>query len=81
MATILSTDVMFATVKQRGNILATLRLSGMSSLADIINYIKTIVKGRMGLLTLSLRNSTQGWAQERNIILEPRRVSTQLSLF
>lgn len=81
MATILSTDVMFATVKQRGNTLATLRLSGMSSLADIINYIKTIVKGRMGLLTLSLRNSTQGWAQERNIILEPRRVPTQLTLF
>lgn len=81
MATILSTDVMFATVKQRGNTLATLRLSGMSSLAEIINYIKTVIKDKMGLLTLSLRNCTQGWAQERNIILEPRRISTQLSLF
>lgn len=81
MATILSTDVIFATVTRRGRTIASLSLSGVTSLAQIINHIRSLVSDTMGILTLSLRNSTQGWRQERNIILKPHCRATQLSLF
>ncbi|MDE6265687.1 MAG: hypothetical protein K2M11_11170 [Paramuribaculum sp.] len=81
MATILSTDILYATVSQRGTTIATLTLSGMSSFAEIVKHIRSIIKDTIGMLTLNLRNGTQGWREERNIILKPRPRSIQLSLF
>ncbi len=81
MATIHSTDIVYATVSQRGKTLTSITLSGMTSIAQIITHIRSIVKDSIGIFTLSLRNSTQGWLQERNIILKPRPAATQLTLF
>ncbi|MDE5838494.1 MAG: hypothetical protein K2K52_06955 [Paramuribaculum sp.] len=81
MATIFTTDILYATVIQRGTTIATLTLSGVSSLAEIINRIKSVVKDSIGMLTVNLRNSTQGWRQQRNIILKPRPHAVQLTLF
>ena len=71
MATIQYTDRIFATVTRRGRTIATLAFSGMTSLAEIIAHIKSVLKGTVGMLNVSLRNSTQGWSQERSVILTP----------
>lgn len=81
MATISTTDILYATVSQRGTTVATLTLSGVSSLSEIISRIKEVVKGTLGLFTLNLRNSSQGWREQRNILLKPSPKVVQLTLF
>ncbi|MDE6048241.1 MAG: hypothetical protein K2G09_00915 [Paramuribaculum sp.] len=81
MATILTSDILYATISQRGTAIASLTLSGVSSIAEIINRIKSVVKNTIGMLTINLRNGTQGWRQQRNIILKPRPRAVQLTLF
>lgn len=68
MATINYTDTLFATISQRGNILATLRLVGMSSFADIVREIRASIGTAAGLINLSLRNSTQGWSRNSALL-------------
>lgn len=68
MATINYTDTLFATISQRGNILATLRLVGMSSFADIVREIRSSTGTAAGLINLSLRNSTQGWSRNSALL-------------
>lgn len=65
MATILSSDEIFATVSQRGRVLSSLRLSGITSLADILRAIGNEIRG---LATIELRNSTQGWQRRHTIM-------------
>lgn len=66
MATILSSDVIFATVRQRGRVLTTLRLSGITSLTDVLSSIC----GRFsGIATIDLRNGTQGWQRRHTVML------------
>ena len=62
-------DVIFATIRQRGTVLATLKLSGISSLTDVIRRIPAAVAGLMGLTIIELRNGTQGWKQRHTIML------------
>lgn len=83
MATINSSDIIFATVIQRGRTIASVRLSGMHTVNDIIRYLSGIVKNTVGMITLSLRNGTQGWQQERNVMFGSlrRAEGVQLSLF
>lgn len=63
------TDVIFATIRQRGTVLANLRLSGISSLADVIRQLPSAVAGLMGLTVIELRNGTQGWQQRHTLML------------
>jgi hypothetical protein len=65
MATILSSDEIFATVSQRGRVMSSLRLSGITSLADILRAIGNEIRG---LATIELRNSTQGWQRRHTIM-------------
>ncbi len=65
MATILSSDEIFATVSQRGRVVSSLRLSGITSLADILRAIGNEIRG---LATIELRNSTQGWQRRHTIM-------------
>lgn len=65
MTTILSSDEIFATVSQRGRVLSSLRLSGITSLADILRAIGNEIRG---LATIELRNSTQGWQRRHTIM-------------
>ncbi len=83
MATINSSDIIFATVIQRGRTIASVRLSGMRTVNDIIRYLSGVVKNTVGMITLSLRNGTQGWQQERNVMFGSlrRAEAVQLSLF
>lgn len=66
MTTILSSDTIFATIRQRGRLLLTLRFCGITSLGDIVCQLKGQIKG---LTTISLRNSTQGWTCNHTVMM------------
>lgn len=69
MATINSSDIIFATVMQRGTTLASIRISGITSFAEILRHLRNILSGIMGMTTIDLRNGTQGWQQRRTVML------------
>mgnify|MGYP003300023956 FL=1 len=69
MATIDSTDIIFATVTQRGKDVVSLRMSGMTSFSEIVKRMQTAVTSPLGLVTLRLRNYTQGWSQHHALVL------------
>lgn len=82
MATINSSDILFATLIQRGKTVTSVRLSGMTTFNDIIKYLSRMLNGTFGMMTVILRNGTQGWHQQRNIMFRrPEPVAVQLSLF
>lgn len=62
-------DVIFATVRQRGMVLANLRMSGINSMADIISRLPHAIGRLMGITTIDLRNGTQGWQRRHTIML------------
>lgn len=61
-----STDIVFATLRQRGRIVDTVRLSGVTSLADVVTRLKGVVGG---LTTIDLRNGTQGWSSRHTVMM------------
>lgn len=65
MATILSSDEIFATVTQRGRVISNLRISGMTSFSEILSALGNDIRG---LATVSLRNRTQGWQRSHTIM-------------
>lgn len=78
-------DIIFATATIRGTIAASLKLSGLKSMADVIAAIKKEIGIAGDLLTITLRNMTQGWSKSRSLYLSPVPVrpapGTQLTLF
>jgi len=82
MVTINTSDIIFATLFQHGRQVVTLRLSGLSSFSDIIRQVRRASAGCIGLVTLHLRNCTQGWSGNRPIMMRGCDVApVQLSLF
>ena len=82
MGTINTTDVIYATLMQRGRQIATFKFSGLASFSDIISHVRRATSGRIGLVTLHMRNRSQGWSQNRSFIMSPTpSVPVQLSLF
>ncbi|MDE7411847.1 MAG: hypothetical protein K2M94_07395 [Paramuribaculum sp.] len=71
MTTILPSDTIFATVRQRGTTLADIRLSGISSIRDILIYLRRTLGTIAGLATIDLRNGSQGWQQRHTVMLAP----------
>lgn len=69
MGTINSSDIIFATVKQRGITLASIKLSGITSFAEILRHLRRSLSGIMGMTTIDLRNGSQGWQQRRTVML------------
>ena len=85
MATIGLKDEIFATLTQRGNIVVSIKLTGMASYNDVLRYLRKMIHVCKGMVTLKLRNLTKGWKQEFRLKMEesePLHVeATQLSLF
>lgn len=81
MGTINSSDIIFATLTQQGRQVASFRFSGMTTFTDIIRRVRSAVAGSRGIVTLSLRNSSQGWSHDRRLILAPSTTPVQMSLF
>lgn len=68
MATINSTDTIFATVKLRGVTLGSYTLSGMTGFSDVVRHVRNSVGKVAGLATLQLRNSSQGWSHNSALL-------------
>ncbi len=82
MGTINSSDIIYATLSQHGRQLASLKLSGLTSFSDILRQVRRAVTGSLGLVTLRLRNSSQGWSHDRSVLLsQAPEAPVQLSLF
>lgn len=82
MGVIHTSDIIYATLSQHGREIAAYRFSGMTTMADLLRQIRNAAAGCIGLVSVKLRNSTQGWTLARSLMLAPTpSVSVQLSLF
>lgn len=62
-------DKLFVTVSDHGMQLITLTLSGVASLKEVMQRLQKMLHQYRGkLLTLELRNSTQGWRRENQML-------------
>lgn len=75
MPQISNTDTLFATVISNGTTLLSTRVSGMSSVAEILQYLRNKAGHLAGLITLRLRNVTCGWSADHSILLRPATVA------
>lgn len=69
MASILSSDIIYATVKQYGRTIHTLQMSGVSSYGEVLERVRMAVSGAMGVTTIDVRNGSQGWCERRSVML------------
>lgn len=64
-----STDNIYATFHTAGKILASFQLSGVNSISDIMKVYGEQDDTAKGLISLTLRNSTQGWSQTTAVVI------------
>lgn len=69
MATISDNDTIFATLMNRGRVVAEATLTGVSSVSHVMRVMRAAAPGILGLSTLSLRNSSQGWSTTQTVYL------------
>lgn len=84
MASISLHDEIFATFTQRGMVVASVKVSGVTSMGDVLRYLRMAEVRCKGLVTLKLRNLTKGWTQIRRLVIEPLArpaEAVQLTLF
>ena len=81
MASIDINDIIFASVSFHGTTLANIRLSGVTTFRDILAVIRREIGTLTGLLTISLRNMTQGWTGRHSVLMSRPHAGIQLSLF
>lgn len=61
-------DIIFVTVLQQGRSLAQLTFSGLHSIKELMQRLRQSLHQYNGLLTIQLRNSTQGWSKENQML-------------
>lgn len=64
-----STDRLYLTVMIGRRTLATISVSGVSSLTEVYRHVLNTAQGHKGVMTLYLRNSTQGWVQQHTMVI------------
>lgn len=70
MASINTSDILFATLTNKGSKLLSLRISGISSYSELIKTIRSMTPAHaLGLITLQLRNHSQGWSSTRPLLM------------
>ncbi len=69
MATISSSDNLFATASMMGEQIFNFAGSGVASLGELIAKVRNAPGARPGMVTLTVRNSSQGWSQSRSFYL------------
>lgn len=70
MTTIHPTDILLITTRSRGSQNA-MTVSGISSLTDLFRHVRSsLATDSSALVTLQIRNRTQGWAQQHTIRLK-----------
>lgn len=85
MANVNYNDEIFATLIQQGKVIASVKVSGVDSIELLIKQIRTLASKCVGLVSVKIRNFSQGWSLCRNIMFDSRRIKAvkpvQLSLF
>lgn len=64
-----STDRLYLTVMTGRKTLASLSISGVNSMNEIFRYVLDNARGQKGIVTLYLRNGTQGWVQQHTMVI------------
>lgn len=69
MAKISYTDQLFVTVLDNGKRLLNISITGFNSAKELMQHLHEMLHLYTGrLLTLQLRNSTQGWSRENQML-------------
>lgn len=68
MAKIDFSDIIFVTVMQQGRSLTQMTISGIRSAKELMQRLRQTLHQYNGLLTIQLRNSTQGWSRENQML-------------
>lgn len=70
MANISSTDRLFVNVLLNGASLLNISISGISSVKELMQHLHKALHQYQGrMLTLEVRNSTQGWNHTNSLLL------------
>ncbi len=68
MATISSSDNLFATASSMGRQFFNFAGNGVSSMADIMRLVRRHPEAR-GMITVTVRNTSQGWCHNQSVYL------------
>lgn len=68
MTAIHRTDLLQVTAQTCGTVLLTLTMSGVSTLSDVFRQVRSSAPADAGIVTVKLRNRTQGWTQQHNLV-------------
>lgn len=69
MTAINRNDILYVTAHSGGVTLLSTSMRGAASMGDVLRHVKNQAEDAKGVVTLRVRNSTQGWVQQHNIIL------------
>lgn len=64
-----SSDRLYLTVMTGRKTLASFSISGVNSMNEIFRYVVDNARGQKGIVTLYLRNGTQGWVQQHTMVI------------
>ncbi|MDE5666089.1 MAG: hypothetical protein K2G17_09515 [Duncaniella sp.] len=79
MATAINkTDLLYVTALSSGVTLLSTSLCGAASIGDVFRHVKAQTDDAKGVVTLRIRNSTQGWTQHHNIVLKHRPIGSAI---
>ena len=62
-------DLLSCHILSAGRTLCNFRLTGAKSLKDIYMRVIQEANGQRGMVTMKLRNRTQGWVQSKSLML------------
>lgn len=73
MTSINRTDLLQVTAQSCGIVLLSLTMSGASTLTDVFRQVRESAPRDAGIVTVKLRNRTQGWTQQHNLVFRSAR--------
>ncbi len=68
MGTINTTDTLFVTVVTSRGVSAPVKIKGVSSMSEVVTAVRRNSVDTRGMVTLKMRNFTQGWSHSGNMI-------------
>lgn len=81
MSSISSSDIVSATASYHGHTIASFTSTGFSSIGEVLSAVRSAVGSVVGLVELSLLNSSRGWRECRSLFIAPPAPGIQLTLF
>lgn len=64
------TDTLSCNLNMNGKMLMSFNVSGISSISDLYRYIRERLNDMKGVITLVLRNVSQGWSNRISLCLK-----------